>query len=297
MAGSDPHAPAHLAADTAVKPLLSTPGLYTADLPDRWNLMGPSGGVLMTVALRAMHAQLEDAGLRPLSATAIYCAPVSAGPVEIRVEVLRTGGTAAQVRASLGSLGRPGPGLEVMATFARGRGGPDVQGVAFPQVPMPEDLADIGAALSQPAAAHRPMRFFRNLDTRLALGQPWWTDDRSPGPPRCARWFRYLQPQRDARGVLDPLALPPLADTMPPAVWQALGPGQPPMHAPSLDLTVHFLEETTSEWILADARARRARRGYATAEIDLWSRDGKLIAYGTQTMTFRPLQRRQTTAG
>lgn len=292
MPAPDAPPPADLAADTAVKPLLSTPGLYTADLPDSWDFTGPSGGVLMTAALRAMQAQLDDAGLRPLSATGVFCAPVSPGPLEIRVEVLRAGGTAAQVRASLASVARPGPGLEMLATFARGRSGPDMQGVGFPRVPMPEDAEDISEELCRPVGALRSMRFFRNLEVRLALGHRWWTPDRQPGPAHCARWFRYRKPQRDRRGMLDPFAIPPLTDTMPAAVWQALGPEQPLMHAPSLDLTVHFVEDTGAEWLLASALARRARRGHATAEIEIWSQDRRLVAYGTQTMTFRALSRR-----
>lgn len=292
MTAPDAYAPADLAADTAVKPLLSTPGLYTADLPDSWDFAGPSGGVLMTTALRAMQAQLDDSGLRPLSVTGVFCAPIAAGPLEIRVEVLRSGGSAAQVRASLASIARPGPGLEILATFVRGRSGPDMQGVEFPDVPMPDQAEDISGELSRPVAAFRSMRFFRNLEVRLALGHRWWTPDRQPGPARCARWLRYRKPQRDRYGRLDPFAILPLADTMPPAVWQALGPEQPLMHAPSLDLTVHFVEDTTSEWLLTDARARRARRGYATADIEIWSQDRTLVAYGTQTMMFRPVTRR-----
>jgi acyl-CoA thioesterase len=79
-------------------------------------------------------------------------------------------------------------------------------------------------------------------------------------------------------------------------VWQALEPGRQALYAPSLDLTVHFLDDTTSEWLLALSSARRARQGYATADIEIWSEDRKLLAYGTQTMTFRP-QPRRTGAG
>jgi acyl-CoA thioesterase len=32
---------------------------------------------------------------------------------------------------------------------------------------------------------------------------------------------------------------------------------------------------------------RRARAGYATAEAEVWSEDGKLCAYSTQTMMLR----------
>ena len=282
-----------LAADTAVKPLLSTPGLYTAELSDQWNFATPSGGVLMTTALRAMRAQLADPGLHIMSATAMFCAPVSAGPLAIRAEVLRLGGNTANVHASLASMGRPGPGVEILATFARTRTGPEVVGAGFPDVPAPAQAQDMTAELHEPADLARRARFFHNFEVRFGLGHRSWSDDDGePGPPYYARWFRYRAPQRDARGGLERLAIPPVADTMPPAVWQALEPGRQALYAPSLDLTVHFLDDTTSEWLLAVSRARRARQGYATADVEIWSEDRKLLAYGTQTMTFRPVPRR-----
>jgi acyl-CoA thioesterase len=294
MSEAAPSAFGDLAVDTAVKPLLSTPGLFTAELPDQWNFSTPSGGVLMTTALRAMRAQLDDPGLRILSATAVFCAPVSSGPITIRVEVLRSGGTAAQVRASLASMGRPGPGVEVLATFGRTRTGPQILGTAFPDVPAPLQAEELTEELHAQTDPARASRFFQNFEIRFAFGRKWWSDDEGPATePRCARWFRYRAPQRDPRGVFERLAIPPIADTMPPAVWQALEPGKQALQAPSLDLTVHFLDDTTSEWLLAVAHARRAHQGYATADIEIWSADRKLLAYGNQTMTFRPLQQRR----
>ena len=74
---------------------------------------------------------------------------------------------------------------------------------------------------------------------------------------------------------------------MPPALIQKLGPRHAPFHAPSLDLTVHFLEDTTSQWILTAVHARRARAGYATAAAEIWDDRGCLIALATQTMLLR----------
>src|SRR5690606_37393883 len=130
----------------------------------------------------------------------------------------------------------------------------------------------------EPADPLHTMRFFHNFEVRMAAGHCWWTDDPGrPDVPRCAMWFRYLAPPRERR-MLHRLAIPPLVDTMPSAVWQALDGSGPKLHAPSLDLTVHFLEDTSAEWLLAASRARYARRGYASAEIEIWSEDGKLVA-------------------
>lgn len=277
-----------LTKDTAVTRLDVAPGRYTAHLGEAWNFRTPSGGVLMTIAMRAMQEELADPALRPVSANTHFCSPVPAGPLEIRVEVLRHGGAAAQVRAQLSSLTTPGPGLEVSATFGRDREGIDVLDSEMPAVPPPATARPVQRSQHGPLAGWEPP-FFRNFDVRLALGQPWWETDWPPGPARVARWFRYLVPPRLPDGRLDPLALPPVVDTMPNALWQKLGPDRPTFLAPSLDLTVHFLEDTQDEWLLTWVHARRARAGFASADCEVWDEQGRLIAFATQTMILRSL--------
>jgi acyl-CoA thioesterase len=277
--------PSDLARDTAVSRLSVAPGWYTAELSHAWDFRTPSGGALMTVAMRAMIEELRDPALRPLSAHTHFCSPVPAGPLEVRVEVLRHGSAAAQMRAQLSSTSMPGPGLEVSATFVRERDGIDVVDTTPPAVPGPDacpaiDELAVGPTRQRPA-------FFRNFDSRLAAGAQWWRDDWTPGAARVARWFRYKIPQRLADGRLDPLAIPPIADTMPPALIQKLGPAHAPFFAPSLDLTVHFLEDTSAEWLLTAVHARRARAGYATADAEIWDDRGRLVAFATQTMLLR----------
>jgi acyl-CoA thioesterase len=239
----------------------------------------------MTVAMRAMQQELADPALRPLSANTHFCSPVPAGPLEVRVEVLRHGGAAAQVRAQLSSSTMPGPGLEVSATFARDRDGVDLIDTAPPVVPPPDECPSLDEAHGI-VTRERP-RMFGNLESRLARGHLWWNTDWEAGPARIARWFRYKIPQTLADGRFDPLAIPPIADTMPPALIQQLGPRHDPFFAPSLDLTIHFLEDTTAEWILTAVHVPRARAGYATANAEIWDDRGRLIATATQMMLLR----------
>jgi len=286
--------PSDLQKDTAVQKIKEAPGWYTADLPDAWNWMTPAGGVLMTVAMRAMQAEIGDASFRPVSANTLFCSPVPSGPMQVRVEVIRRGNAAIQLRAALSSTRIPGPGLEVSATFARDRKGVDLLGAEPLQVPPP----DLSPRFDE-QGPHRlgTFPFLDNVEVRLAQGFPFWAKDflakypqvqrRDPEPARFARWYRYHVPQTLEDGSFDPLALPPIADTMPSAVANKLGPDGPPFHAPSLDLTVHFLEPVHTQWILVATYARRVRAGYATAEAEMWTDDGKLCAYATQTMMLR----------
>ena len=67
--------PADLLVDTT--PRAQGGGRYLLDLADHWDFLNPSGGVLVTAALRAAARELDDDGLRLASATAIFCAPVT----------------------------------------------------------------------------------------------------------------------------------------------------------------------------------------------------------------------------
>ena len=275
-----------LRAATAVQKLKNAPGWYVADLPNDWSYITPSGGVLMTVAMRAMIAELDDPTLLPLSANTLFCSPVPAGPLEIRVEVLRRGNAASQVRAALSSTATPGPGLEVSATFGRGRRGPDVHGVEFPDVPAPEEAEDASGDKRVRDGKRSPRPFFNNLDIRLAIGAALWREGWKAGPARIGFWYRYQVPQTMG-GAFDPLAIPPIADTMPGALVRRLGPEHERFFAPSLDLTVHFLDRSEAEWFLVDVRCQRARTGYARADAQIWDEHGKLVACATQTMMLR----------
>jgi acyl-CoA thioesterase len=145
-----------------------------------------------------------------------------------------------------------------------------------------EDLLD-GA----PKNAHMHVRFFGNFECRLARGARFWNPGWEAGPARYARWFRSKTPPRDAAGRLDRLAHAPIADTMPAAVAQGLGPSGYRFFAPSLDLTLHVIDDTDRDWLLVSAFARRARAGYATAEVEVWDDARRLLAYGNQTMYIR----------
>jgi acyl-CoA thioesterase len=280
--------------DTAVQKIVEAPGWFVADLSDAWNWQTPAGGALMTVAMRAMVAEIADPSYKPLSATTLFCSPVPSGPMEIRVEVLRRGNAALQLRAALSSTRLPGPGLEVSATFARDRAGMDVVGAAPPDVPPPASCP----VLDEDGPRHQGrFPFMQNVEIRLAQGYPFWAasflakhpevKQLDPEPARFARWFKYHVPQMEPDGTLDPLAIPPIADTMPAALANKVGPERGAFRAPSLDLTVHFLDAARTEHLLVASYVRRARAGYATGEAEIWSADGVLCAYATQTMMLR----------
>jgi len=277
-------AAADLAVDTAVRPDPEIAGRYHLTLPGHWDYLLPSGGVVMTCALRAAQAALGDPLLRLASTTAMFATPIHAGPLVADVHVIRRGGATAQVRVTLRDAAGEGasePGVELLATWCRDRRGPDVHGASFPAVAA---LADARPVEDEVASnPHARYRFYQQLDSRLADGDAFWRTDWTPGPARYARWMRYRTPQRDATGF-DRLALPPLIDTMPTALHRAIGPGGYRFYAPSLDLTMHTVDDTAREWLLVAVTLRRARMGWGIAEAEVWDDEGRFVAYGTQAM-------------
>ncbi len=133
---------------------------------------------------------------------------------------------------------------------------------------------------------HTRFRFYQQLECRIADGERYWADGFEAGPARYARWFRYKAPQRDGDGRFDRLALPPLIDTMPTALHRAIGPSDYRFTAPSLDLTLYAVDDTTREWLLVAVTTRRARAlSWAIApDAEVWDDEGRFLSYGSQAM-------------
>jgi acyl-CoA thioesterase len=270
-----------LAHDTT--PVAVGAGRWRTELSEHWNYLQPSGGLVVTAALRAAAAELADPALRIASTTTVFCKPIASGGLDAEVTILRKGSSTAQVRITLRAAAAPNEiAAETQATFCRDRPGPDMIGARFPAVPMPADCAD--AADGEPVNPHGRFPFYRNYECKIALGGRYWIPGFVAGAPRYARWFRHRVPQRDDRGMLDRFALPPIADTMPTALLEAIGPSSYRFYAPSLDLTLHVVDDTDREWVLVHSYCRRARVGWATGEVELWDDARRLIAYGTQAM-------------
>lgn len=286
--------PSDLRQALAVAPVNTRPGLYRATLDGAWSFLLPSGGVLMSVALAAMRQALGRPELVPASATATFCSAVAEGPLEVEILVLRVGRTAAQLRAHVRSLSNeaaPGDvGLEVTATFVQPRD--LVEAPSMTWLPYPDDLpeADTCPAYDE-VGATSGMPFYRNLVVRRAFGDVWWSKTWGPETPRVARYYDYRIPPFMADGWLDPLALPPIADTMAAAVHQGVGSKRPPLLFPSLDLTVHFVAplSLTQAPVLVDTHGGAVFAGTATASAHLWQ-DRRLVMVATQTMTLRTLK-------
>lgn len=247
--------------------------------------MAPQGGVVAAIAARAMEAELGTGQLLR-SFHGVFASPVPVGPVDIEVDVIRSGRSISQVQATVHAAGADA-GFTALAAFGHERTGFGYTELAMPDVPAPEDCVSFRDPPPPEAGMpDEPMfPFWREvLEGRSALGHaPWDTSPR--GAAEVATWFRFEHFPRDEHGQFDQLALLVAADMMPSAVFEKVGSEESHWFAPSVDLTVHLVGVPTGTWILNHNRAHYAGDGYASAEAALWDPDGPtLLAWATQVM-------------
>jgi acyl-CoA thioesterase len=268
---------------TQTRPTEGRPDRFRAVLTDDWNCpLVPHGGVVTAVALRAMAAALDAPEQSLRSVTSTFVAPVQAGAIDVDVEILRRGRSISQVTASAHNP-EAAEGFRCTAVFGGKRRGFGFTELELPRVPPPEESPSWRDVPDDAPPRVIAFNFWDHVESRMAVGHLPWTAY-EPTSSERAYWYRFDEPPI-VDGMLDPLALVALCDTMPGAVAERLGDGAGWL-PPSLDLTVHLVGGTASEWVLARNRAHHAGDGYASVEIELWDPAGPLLAYATQVMFF-----------
>jgi acyl-CoA thioesterase len=269
----------------------SRPGRYEGNIAERWNLaVVPQGGIVAVLAARAMAEELghEEQMLRTF--TAVFAGQVALGPVEIDVTALRRGRTMSQLSATARNPGAKA-GLTAIAVFGAERTGFEFTDLEMPDVPGHEEVPSFrdGPPAGVPEEFRRdPLPFWQHaVEGKPAIGHPPW-EDYDPVTSERATWQRLDDPPLLPDGRLDPIAYLVLADMMPGAVAEKLGPvPDRAWFGPSADLTVHLFKPAAPGWLLCHNKARWAGDGYASVEMALWDpTDRSLVAYATQMMFF-----------
>ena len=279
---------------TASVPSPPGSGRYEGLIDESWRLaLHPQGGIVTAAAVRAMEAELGHDGqsLRTLHTT--FVAPVSCGPIGIDVEVLRRGRSMSHLRAE-GRNSAAARGHLTTAVFGGPRRGFEFTDLAPPAgfVPL-EGARSFRDPLPPGVDPFPPTPFWeQRLQGKGALGHAPW-EDYQPDRAEHGTWYRLDEPPILPDGTLDPLALIVMADTMPGAVGEKMGPEhRHGWFGPSVDLTFHLLGPCRSEWVFAHNRARHAGQGYASVDMALWdfgpdgTDEGQLVAYATQVSFF-----------
>jgi hypothetical protein len=250
--------------DTAVDQV--GPGEWSATVSSRWDVVGgaPNGGYLQAIALRALG---HEAGLPdPVTSTAHFVAKPEHGPAIVRTTIERRGRhTTGTARLEQGET----TVMLLTATFgdlADASGPTRIDG-------GPPHLPPLDACVAAPDDDALPP-IVRRFDARFDPEGIGWMLGEPSGDGRIAGYIRFA----DSRPV-DGLALPLLADAMPPPVLNMV-PGI--AWVPTLELTTHVRGRPAPGWLRAVFRTRLLVDGYLEEDGEIWDADGRLVAISRQ---------------
>lgn len=259
------------ATTTAVTPLGD--GRYGASFDGGWaTAAGINGGILMATMTRALQAEV-GAGRHPRSLQCQFMRPPKAGPAEVHVEVIRSGGRATNARVRV--IQDDQLMVEALATLFAG--GLDViaeWSPARPDTPLPEDLpARLIDPRMPPVADH--------VAYRPCIGPPPFsgTPLDAGEPARTGGWLELLEP-----GPVDAALVAFYIDAWWPA---ALGPISELSMNPTVELSLHWRSALPPEGLphqalLLDARTEASLEGLADEHARVFTAGGVLLADAVQ---------------
>jgi len=272
---------ANLADDTAVN---GGDGRYTALLSPDWEIWGPNGGYVASIALRAAatHAAFD----RPATFSCHYLSVASFDVVDLDVRTLRRTKRAESVVVSMTQDGKPV--LEALVWMVMGGDGVLHDHTDMPEVAHHETLRDMRDLLPPDAPLQFP--FWANFESKPL---EWHDDpmDRPAGEPVFRNWYRYTPQATFDDPVVEACRSLVLLDTVGwPAATRAHTPGLPWM-APNLDFTAQFHRaDPTADWLLADGVAPVAADGLIGYTSRIWTDRGVLLASGSGQLLCRPVR-------
>jgi acyl-CoA thioesterase II len=255
-------------------------GRYRARLSSEWEIWGPQGGYVSTVALRAAGA--ESAFKKPASFTCHYINAAEFDLVDVSVETLRRSRRAESLRVSVKQKEKPI--LECLVWTVDEIEGMDHDTTQMPAVAKPAGLKSWAELFP---GGEPPFRFWYSLEGRPADLDP--ATGTHPPEPHAFTWYRFVTRPTFEDPFVDAGRLLIAADVaLYPAAIRAHGGGFP-FVAPSMDLSVNFHHDARGwEWLLVDAESPISSGGLVGGRDFVWSEDGKLLATGIQQMLQKP---------
>lgn len=272
-----------LALDTAVE---GSDGHYRATLSRDWEIWGPNGGYLASLALRAAgeHTNLP----RPAAFYCHFLKVADFSEVHLGVVTLRASKRAESMRVSITQ--NDSPILEALVWVVGEMEGLVHDFTVMPDVPGPRGLL----SSEEIWGSENSYRFWNNLEARGPLVK---AGPSAPGisVPFATKldgwlcWYRFRPTAIFKDPFVDACRYLVLLDTL---MWPAASVRHPwptPFLAPSIDVAVRFHSfAPDDEWLLCDAESKVASEGLVSGTSAIWSENGSLLASGGQQMISRP---------
>lgn len=243
-----------------------------------WNFTGPFGGTTAATMLRAVLEQGRRAG-DPVSITVNYAAPIARGDFDIAVREIRSNRSTQHWYAE---LTQPEVGIAANATVVCAAR-PETwahQPATPPPAAAPETLMVLPTQGMMAWLQRYEFRFVRNQPKPFGR-----TPNAEPGDALSHLWIG----DRPARPV-DFLALTSYADTFFARIFHVRGALVP---IGTVSMTVYFHADAAevaavgSGPVLGVSDGKSFSKGYSDQTVEMWSRDGRLLATSTQLVYYR----------
>jgi acyl-CoA thioesterase len=271
-----------LADDTKVT---GSVGRYSARLSRDWELGGPSGGYIASIALRAAgeHSRFG----RPVSIVGHFLGVASFTDVIVETTTLQLTARAESIRVTMKQ--HKNEIFEALVWTCAPMDGLEHELALSPASYEPDSVPSTAQRIAEEGL--EPIyAFWKNFDERA---QTWTKRDewanRTPEYPAFERWYRYLPTSTFDDLWVDACRSLILIDTL---GWPAVT----TLHidsgyvAPSIDIACTFHRARIQEpWLFAQATSVSANAGVVGCEGKVWARDGALLAMGTSQLLCRPV--------
>jgi len=251
---------------------------YVGHLSKDWEIWGPNGGYLATIALRAagMVAHIQQ----PASFYCHFLSSPAFDTVELTVNTLKLGRRAESFAVEMTQAGKSI--LYALVKTTAEAPGYSHQHYEAPAVPAPEGLKTYEELL--PTRKRPPFSFWDNVERR-PVDQ---SVTEEPTAPVLREWVRYQPRACFEDPFLDAARALILLDTYGfPAAYQRYRGWD--YLAPNLDTSAWFHHFNPScEWLLIDHECTLAERGLMAVDGKVWDIEGRLLATGAAQLCCVP---------
>lgn len=253
-------------------------GRYSARLSDEWEIWGPNGGYLATIALRAAGAMAAIP--EPRSFSCHFLSSPAFDAVELTVTALKRGRRAESFAVAMTQADKPILHA-LVKTAAEGPGYSD-RLLTAPDTPGAEELK----TYEQLRSNTRPPRFsfWRNVERR-PIAQEASGESTAPA---IREWTRFRPQPCFEDPFLDAARSLILLDTFGfPAAYQRYRSWD--YLAPNLDMSIWFHHASPQcEWLLIDHECIAADHGLLGVSGRVWDTEGRLLATGSAQLCCIP---------
>ena len=246
---------------------------FQAQILQHWLIVvGPNGGFIAALMLRALTAALNDPERLPRSLTINYFSVPRLEPVSIETKTLRAGRSLTSCYALMKQNDK------IIAQANAAFSTTQTSSIELPAEPMPK---------TPPPEQCTPMPpmlpIHANYDMRPAFGAlPFSQGDHAIS----GGWTKLKQPPQQ----LNPETIAAISDAWPPALFSIMSHEsfQQSKGMPTIELSVYFVAPenypriSPNDYLLARFKAREASHGFFTEDGDIWSQQGQLLARARQ---------------